>query len=172
LINRQLPNRSRQQLADPPAPAAENAPIRLAPQALIVDVGRHMPGLAQSAGQRTRQILVNEEPQHSSECPYLLGCENICSVRERGEYVVAGDPVFVSYLGRREAGGLSDDDVDGHPGTADHRTARSDLGIDDDVRCKLGRGHDALQCSTARRPATSGHQPNRRENFCPRLRIG
>src|SRR5882757_9705916 len=71
---------------------------------------------------------------------YLLGCDNVCGVGERGEYVVAGNAVFVSYLVRRQAGShLSDDDIDGHPGAADHRPARSDLGIDDDVRCKLGR---------------------------------
>ena len=49
----------------------ENAPIRLAPQALIADVDRDMPSGAQSASQRTRQVLVNEEPQHSSDRPYL-----------------------------------------------------------------------------------------------------
>ncbi len=149
----------------------ENAAIRLASQALIAGAGRDMPGRAQ--GQRTRRVLVNEEPQHSSDRPYLLGCEDVCSVGESREYVVAGNPVFVSYLGRRQAGGhLSDNDVDGDPGPADHRSARADLGIDDDVRCKLGRSHDALQRSTARRPATSGHQPNRRENLSQRLRNG
>jgi hypothetical protein len=48
--------------------------VGLSAQSLVTDVSRVVPSRAQRRRHRSRQILVNEEPQHLPDRSYLFGC--------------------------------------------------------------------------------------------------